>query len=245
MKRSPVYSIAYGDPVQGTVVLLHPHNATSEAWNDLGLVVPLTKFGLRVVALDFRGYGRSPKITEKFDYSGDCFVEDISFAIGHQNTGPIHIIGYSIGTAAGLSYTLKYRKRIHSLVLGGLGIGPLAQLGLYVGQDAKDSREKALRQIETVLSTLSGDLRQQFEFAKSLIQEESLRQIVGSDLPSSTLLVSGSDDRFRPNEIYANLNSEKTKVTTEVLEGLGHGDCFTSAIFRELVLKFIAKMLVR
>ncbi len=243
MKRTPVYSTTYGEPIQGTVVLLHPHNATSDAWNDLGWIAPLSKIGLRAIAIDFRGYGRSPKIAEKFDYSGDCFVEDISFALGHQNPGPFHIVGYSIGAAAGLLYTLKYRNRIKSLVLGGLGIGPLTQLGLYVGQEEKKSREQALKQVESIVSTTSGDLRRQFEFAKSLIQERSLQHIVGSDLPSSTLLVSGSNDRFRPNEIYAKLNSEKSKLKTEILEGLGHGDCFTSPIFRDLALKFIAESL--
>lgn len=244
MNRTSVYIKIYNDTAQETALLLHPHNATCEAFNDLGWVTPLIQLGLRVVTLDFRGYGRSPKITEKSDYSGDCFENDISFALG-QSSGPIHVIGYSIGAAAGLLYAFKYRSRVKSMVLGGLGIGPLAQLGLYVGSDANKSREKALGEIGIALSSVPEKFRRQFEFAKCLIEQENLKQIVGSDLPASTLLVSGSSDRFCPNEIYTAFNSGNIKFRAEVIEGLGHGDCFVSPVFKDLALKFIAETLVK
>ncbi len=94
------------------VLLLHGLGATGESWS---FQFPtLTQAGMRPVAPDMRGFGRS-------SYPGSWtineVVEDLKALLDHLNLPAAHVVGISMGGTVALAFGLTYPQRTRSLVL--------------------------------------------------------------------------------------------------------------------------------
>ena len=90
------------------VVLLHPGIADLRVWDRL---VPLLG-GQRVVRFDRRGFGRSPRATEKF-----VPMEDLLAVLDHLGADTAHLVGNSMGGEISLATTVTHPDRVASLTV--------------------------------------------------------------------------------------------------------------------------------
>ena len=77
----------------------------------------------RVIALDTRGHGASPRGSAPFTIRQ--FAEDLRAFMDEQNIDSAHILGFSDGGNIALSFALKYPQRVRKLILNGANLDPL------------------------------------------------------------------------------------------------------------------------
>ena len=77
----------------------------------------------RVIAVDTRGHGRSPRGTG--DFTIKRFAEDLKDFMDELNIEKAHILGFSDGANIGMTFAMKYGNRVSKLILNGGNLNPL------------------------------------------------------------------------------------------------------------------------
>lgn len=116
--------IAYLDEGVGDPMLLI-HGFASNAtvnWVDTGWVRTLTQAGLRAIAVDNRGHGKSEKLHDPKDYGGPLMAEDARRLLDHLGIERADVMGYSMGARITAFLTINHPERVRSAILAGLGI---------------------------------------------------------------------------------------------------------------------------
>ncbi len=233
--------IGYESSGRGSpVILLHPANATRRAWSDLGWVDALTSLGHRAVALDSRGFGGSSRVGGSEDLRPGTSSLDIAAVMDALAIESAHVCGFSLGAAQGLRFTLDQPTRVKSLVLGGLAVGPLAQVGLHLSRTAEAARAEALTQIRRSLEKASGAARAYFLAVQALLSTIDLIPLTPSTLGVPMLGVSGASDRYDPSALYRTLRDGGACIEIFSVAEAGHGTCFTHPEFRRIGTRFVA-----
>lgn len=116
--------IAYIDQGEGEPILLIHGFASNVAanWIDPGWVRALTEAGLRVIAYDNRGHGRSEKLYDPSLYGAPIMAEDARRLLDHLGIARADVMGYSMGARIAAFLLFKHPERVRSLVLAGAGI---------------------------------------------------------------------------------------------------------------------------
>jgi pimeloyl-ACP methyl ester carboxylesterase len=235
-----IYYESFGRGVPA--VLLHPANATSRAWNDLGWIDALRSVQCRPVLLDLRGFGESDPVINPDQLSPATSTNDIAAVLNALQIKRAHFCGFSLGAASALRFAVDRPARVQSLALGGLAVGPLVQVGLYLGATAEQARRAALTQLERPLQRASGSARTYFGLVRELLSSVELRPIVASDLRFPMLGVSGAADSHDSASLYRALRAQGARIRMEAISDVGHGGCFADPRFRECVINFLAEM---
>jgi pimeloyl-ACP methyl ester carboxylesterase len=117
--------IAYIDEGKGeAVVLLHGFGASAaEMWTNMPFAT--TQFvsalkGYRVLAIDFRGHGKSDKPHDPKMY-GKEMVEDVVRLLDHRKIKKAHVVGYSMGAIVAGKLLVSHPDRLLSVTFGGGG----------------------------------------------------------------------------------------------------------------------------
>lgn len=76
----------------------------------------------RVIALDTRGHGASPRGSAPFTIRQ--FAEDLRAFMDERGIDSAHILGFSDGGNIALSFALKYPQRVRKLILNGANLDP-------------------------------------------------------------------------------------------------------------------------
>lgn len=76
----------------------------------------------RVIALDTRGHGHSPRGDKPFTLSQ--FAEDLKQFLDEKKIKRAHILGFSDGGNIALLFALRYPERVLSLILNGANLDP-------------------------------------------------------------------------------------------------------------------------
>jgi proline iminopeptidase len=79
-------------------------------------LVPLARRN-RLVFIDERGGGKSPKLENPAEYTVDNMVEDVEAVRKALRLGKINLLGHSCGGVLAQAYALKYQKNLSHLVL--------------------------------------------------------------------------------------------------------------------------------
>lgn len=98
-----------------TVVLLRGLGRWSEHW--LGFENFLATKGIRVIAIDNRGFGRSSSIKINCHQNIDEFADDVALIIAKEAPAGAHIIGVSLGGMIALSVAAMKPQLVASLML--------------------------------------------------------------------------------------------------------------------------------
>jgi len=90
----------------------------------------------RVIALDTRGHGKSPRGSAEFSIRQ--FAEDLHAFMDVMGIESAHILGFSDGGNIALCFALKYPERVKKLILNGAnlhprGVKPAVQLPVEIG----------------------------------------------------------------------------------------------------------------
>jgi non-heme chloroperoxidase len=98
------------------VVLIHGWPLQADAWDHLGLC--LAEAGLRAIAYDRRGFGRSDQPADGYDY--DRFADDLEDVLAHAGAEDATLIGFSMGGGEVARYLSRQGPgRIRNAVLIG------------------------------------------------------------------------------------------------------------------------------
>jgi len=211
------------------LVLLHGNG------EDLGYFqhqIPAFAEHFRVIAVDTRGHGKSPRGTAPFSIRQ--FAEDLHDFLAEKNIPSAHILGFSDGGNIALCFALKYPQMVKSLVLNGAnlnasGVKKSVQLPIEIGYRIAalfaKKQEGALRKKE-LLGLMVNDPN---------IPEEALS---GISVPA--LVIAGTKDMIRESH---------TRRIAQCIPGaelaIIPGDHFVAAknpdVFNEAVLAFLRK----
>ncbi|KAF2194251.1 alpha/beta-hydrolase [Zopfia rhizophila CBS 207.26] len=103
---------------QGTgppVLLLHGWACSSHDWS---YQIPfLLSLNFRVIALDQRGHGRSSAPPTTDSYAPREFADDVVALLKYLQTGPVILIGHSMGTVIASVLAVEYPDAVKALVL--------------------------------------------------------------------------------------------------------------------------------
>jgi pimeloyl-ACP methyl ester carboxylesterase len=138
-----------GDAKRRTFVLLHGGGAHAHWWD---FVAPdLSAYG-HVVALDFRGHGRSSWSSEA-DYGPLSYIHDVSALIDHLGTKVV-LIGHSMGGAVAQWCAVTFPEKLAALVIVDSPAGPpplLRRLPWRWRRRAQGGKRPELRSAEDII----------------------------------------------------------------------------------------------
>lgn len=104
--------IARGPAGAPTVLLLHGLMATADLnWS---LAIPALATEFSVVAPDLRGHGRGMR-TERF--SGEECADDLAAILDQLGTGPVIVVGYSLGGLVAQLFVRRHPRLVAGIVL--------------------------------------------------------------------------------------------------------------------------------
>ena len=143
----------------------------------------------RVIAVDTRGHGKSPRGTKPFTL--EQFAEDLKEFLDSRGLERIHLLGFSDGGNIALLFALKYPDYVEKLILNGANLCPRGV--------------KAEIQIPDTLHYLALTVRGLFD--KTVVRKREMLDLMVTQprihrgrlmaLTMPVLVIAGSDDMIR------------------------------------------------
>ncbi len=106
------------DPEKPHILFFHGNGEIAEDYDDIGAIY--LKFGLNFIVVDYRGYGRSsgePGIASMFSDAHAIFRHFAGWLSRKGRTGPLWIMGRSLGSASAIELAASYPEQISGLVI--------------------------------------------------------------------------------------------------------------------------------
>jgi pimeloyl-ACP methyl ester carboxylesterase len=167
-----VFDAVVAGPDDGEpVLLLHGWPQTALSWSQV--IPPLAASGLRVAAVDQRGYSAGARPTTTEAYAVDRLVEDVSGILDALGWGTAHIVGHDWGAAVAWNLAARRPGLVRSLTA--LSVPhPRAQRAAY----ASDERQ---RELSSYMTLFRGDPT---VAAQRLLADDAayLRSFFGTDV---------------------------------------------------------------
>jgi non-heme chloroperoxidase len=245
-----------------TVVLVHGNNVDSQFW--AYQIAVLSEHGVRVIAPDRRGHGRSEYVASGQDY--DTYASDLAALIEYADLRDVTLVGHSTGANAIARYVARYgTNRVAGVVLVAM-VNPAT-----VPPDDAAATEATHQIIDATLN----DRPKYFDSLKAAffgpnVPEVTMNAVLGmcytiplevaldtvaiffdprndvrEDLRTftiPTLIVHGDADTFSPYELSGNFAHQVIPNSRVLLyEGASHGLTFSEqGRFSSDLLTFIA-----
>ena len=113
-------------------LLLHGNLVTGRFWKDVAAKLPKD---LRIVAPDFRGFGRTEAKPIDATRGLDDWIDDTTALVKKLGWSgkPLHIAGWSMGGGIAMGYAVKHPRDVASLTL----VAPMSPYGFGATRDAK------------------------------------------------------------------------------------------------------------
>ena len=154
----------------------------------------------RVIALDTRGHGRSPRGTAPFTIRQ--FAEDLHDFMDEKGIKKAHLLGFSDGGNIALTFALKYPERVNRLILNGAnlnagGVKLLVQLPIVLGY-----------YITRLFAGHSAEARLHMELLQLMVKEPDIEPERLHGLFIKTLVIAGTRDMIKDSHtrmIYESL----------------------------------------
>ena len=143
----------------------------------------------RVMALDTRGHGKSPRGTAPF--SIETFAEDLLDFLDQQGLEKVHLLGFSDGGNIALTFALRHQERLLSLILNGAdlfpsGVKPSVQVPIVLGYWA--ARAAAL---------FSRDAVPKMELLRLMVKDPHIPPEALGAIRVPTLVIAGTGDMIK------------------------------------------------
>jgi len=179
----------------------------------------------RVIAVDTRGHGNSPRGTAPFTLKQ--FSQDLYDFMNAQKIEKAHILGFSDGGNIALLFALSHPERVEKLILNGANLFPTGMtMRVYFGVV-----------LEYILALISGD-RTKAGLMLLMLREPHIKpeQLAAIHLP--VLVIAGTDDMIlssHTKSIAAHLPNSRLVFVP--------GDHFIAAnqpvLFNQSVMQFL------
>ncbi|RPJ69785.1 MAG: alpha/beta hydrolase [Desulfobacteraceae bacterium] len=105
-------------PSTPNLLFFHGNGEIAADYDDLGPIY--NRLGLNFLAVDYRGYGRStgsPTITAMMQDCHAIFAFTCNWLTAEGFTGPVIVMGRSLGSASALELASRHKERIAGLVV--------------------------------------------------------------------------------------------------------------------------------
>ena len=157
-RRGRITADDVGGDDDGTVVLIHGLFDNSTGWR--GLPQRLARRGLACITLDLPGHGADTTSADSFDQAAVLLADRLP-------SGPLHLVGHSLGAALAARLATRIGARARSLTLfAPAGLGSAISADFLTGMAQADSAEA----LKTVLALLDGGPMSDAAIAQQLPQ---------------------------------------------------------------------------
>lgn len=149
----------------------------------------------RVLAVDTRGHGRSPRGEGAF--SIERFAGDLADFMDERGIGRAHLLGFSDGANIAMAFALRWPERVNRLVLNGGNLNPP---GMKPGVLLPIWAEWLAL---TLPARLSRRARRKWELLNLMATQPRLRPGDLAPLTQPALVIAGTNDMIRPRHTEA------------------------------------------
>lgn len=230
--------IAYTDEGQGTPLLfVHGFPLSRGAWQKQ---VEQFRERYRVIAPDLRGHGESEATQGAI--SMENYARDLQALLDQLKTGPVILIGHSMGGYIAFAFARMFPQSLRGLVLvatRAVGDSPEAAAGRKATAE-KVRKEGINALIDSMVPKMLSSKNQDPEVAekvRSLMSSSKPEGVAGallgiSQRPDSTpdlgklsiptLLMSGDDDGLIPHAESEKMSKSISGSKLEIIQGAGH-----------------------
>lgn len=161
----------------------------------------------RVIALDTRGHGRSPRGTEPFTI--EQFSCDLYNFMTSLNISNAIILGFSDGANIAMKFAIKYPGKVKALILNGGNLNPkgvkrTVQIPIEIGY-----------RIARLFASKSPNAKRNAEILGLMVDEPNIGLDELSKITAPTLVICGSNDMIREahtKEIAGNIPHAKLSI---------------------------------
>ena len=161
----------------------------------------------RVIALDTRGHGKSPRGEKPFTIAQ--FAEDLHGFMNEKGIEKAILLGFSDGGNIALSFVLKYPERVEKLIVNGAnlfpgGVKPLYQWPIEIGY-----------RIAKSFSKKSEKAKQNAELLGLMVNEPHIDPKELARLTMPVLVIAGTKDMIKESHtrlIYKSLPNAQLNI---------------------------------
>lgn len=184
----------------------------------------------RVIALDTRGHGRSPR--GDADFSLKQFSEDLRAFMDRHSIDRAHILGFSDGANIALEFALKYPGSVEKLILNGGNLCPwgvkfFVQLPVLLGYWAAKA-----------ISVFDKKAVAKAELLGLMVTQPHIHRDDLAKLKIPTLVIAGENDMIREShtrEIHAAIPGSGLSILPgDHFVAHGNPDAFNRAVLEFL-----------
>lgn len=238
VKLSTGVALNYAEQGQkGSTPVLFIHGY-SDSWRSFEQVLPHLPSGLHALAVTLRGHGDSDKPTG--EYSPAVFAADLAAFVRELKTGPVIIVGHSLGGTIAQQFAISYPSLCKGLVLvatfSTFRDKPVVQeMGLIIDQlsDPVDSNFIYEFQKSTLAKEISSDEMNAYVSESRKLPARVWKSILGGllntdlnaglkkiDIP--TLLIWGDKDAVTPESDQEDLLARIRNAKLIIYQNTGH-----------------------
>ncbi len=161
----------------------------------------------RVIALDTRGHGKSPRGTKPFTI--EQFSRDLYDFMEELEISEAVILGFSDGANIAMKFAMKYPNRVKALILNGGNLNPrgvkiTTQLPIEIGY-----------KIARLFASKSHEAKKNAEMLGLMVNDPNIGQNELSKITAPTLVICGTNDMIREShtkEIAKNIPNAKLSI---------------------------------
>jgi pimeloyl-ACP methyl ester carboxylesterase len=214
-----------GEPL----ILLHGNGESCDYFEHQ---IPRFAKDYRVIAIDTRGHGQSPRGEKPFTIVQ--FAEDLCDFMDQNAIGKAILLGFSDGGNIALTFALKYPERIDKMIVDGANLFPSGVKLLYQWPIEIGYR------IAKLFAKKSEQAKQNAEMLGLMVNEPHIEPSELARLTMPVLVVAGTKDMIKESHtrlIYKSLPNAKL----EIIEGDHFVANKNSALFNRVVEEFLRK----
>ena len=186
------------------LILLHGNGESCDYFEHQ---IPCFSKDYRVIAIDTRGHGKSPRGEKPFTIKQ--FAEDLKDFMDAKGITKANILGFSDGGNIALEFALKHPERIEKLILNGAnlfpsGVKPLYQWPIEIGY-----------RIAKMFSKKSSKAKQNAEMLGLMVNEPHIDPSELARLTIPVLVISGKKDMIKESHtrlIYKSLPDAQLNI---------------------------------
>jgi 3-oxoadipate enol-lactonase len=216
-----------------TFVFLHFWGGSSRTW---GSVVERLQAQARCVALDLRGWGASSALDGRYDL--DAMAGDVLALLSSLRSGPVVLVGHSMGGKVALMAATTKPEGLSGLVLvapappGPMPVPPEGRSAMLASYQSRDGARGALDVLggrdlpdglreQVVADILAGHPDAKRAWTDGGMTQDITAMISGLQLPVE-IVVGDRDEVEPPVRLAAAYAPVLAQMRMTVLEGVGH-----------------------
>lgn len=201
----PDISLHYIEQGQGLpLILLHGNGESCDYFEHQ---IPCFATEYRVIAIDTRGHGQSPRGEKPFTIKQ--FAEDLHDFMDAHDIGKAILLGFSDGGNIALTFALKYPERVEKLILNGANLFPSGVKARYQWPIEFGYR------IAKLFSKKSEEAKQNTEMLSLMVNEPHIDPSELARLTMPVLVVAGTKDMIKDEHtrlIYKSLPNAQLAI---------------------------------